>query len=550
MYNITLIDGRNVTVDEGQIYLDLVEKYGLKNEIPVVLAKFNGKLRELNKSIKENGFFDVVDIRNKSGMRAYIRTLKMVLIKATLDIFPEATITIEHSLSKGLFGEIHKKTALNEDDILKIKDKMQELIESDIEIKREKVSIDRAIEIFEAYGMNDRVRVLKHVNREFITLYELDGYYDCFYGLMAHSTGVIKTFDLIKYESGFILRFPTRNNPLELPKFVQHEKLAKIFYESEQWGKILNVGDLGGLNEIIVKGDIGEFIRVNEALHEKKIAYIADMITNRKEIKVVSIAGPSSSGKTSFTNRLGIQLRVNGDIPILISLDDYFVDREKTPKDENGEYDFESIYALDLELFNEHLSRLLNGEEVQVPEFNFKIGKREWNGKKLRLPENGILLIEGIHGLNEMLTSSVDKQKKFKIYISCLTQLNVDNHNRIPTTDVRTLRRIVRDALSRGLDAERTLKMWPSIRRGEERNIFVFQEEADAIFNSNLVYELAVLKKYAIEELKKITSESTVYYEAKKLIAFLEMFKDVDKELVPDNSLLREFVGGSYFYKY
>ncbi len=550
MYNITLIDGRSVTADEGQIYLDLVKEYELANEVPVVLGKFNGKLSELNKEIKENGFFDVVDIRNKSGMRAYTRTLKMILIKATLEIFPEATVTIEHSLSKGLFGEIHKETVLTEEDILKIKDKMKNLIERDIEIKREKVSIHRAIEIFIKYGMDDRVRVLKHLNKEFITLYELEGYYDCYYGHMAHSTSVIKTFDLIKYESGFILRFPTINNPLELPKFVQHKKLAKIFYESEQWGKILHVGDLGGLNEIIEKGEIGEFIRVNEALHEKKIAYIADMITNRKEIKVVSIAGPSSSGKTSFTNRLGIQLRVNGHIPILISLDDYFVDREKTPKDENGEYDFESIYALDLELFNDHLKRLLDGEEIQVPEFNFKIGKREWNGKKLRVPENGILLIEGIHGLNEMLTSAIDKQKKFKIYISCLTQLNVDNHNRIPTTDVRTLRRIVRDGLSRGLDAERTLKMWPSISRGEERNIFVFQEEADVMFNSNLVYELAVLKKYAIEELNKIDTQSTVYYEAKKLITFLEMFKDVDKDLVPDNSILREFVGGSYFYKY
>ncbi|WBW98782.1 nucleoside kinase [Oceanirhabdus sp. W0125-5] len=550
MYNITLIDGRNVTADEGQIYLDIVKKYELENEIPVVLGKFNGKLRELNKPIKESGFFDVVDIRNKSGMRAYTRTLKMILIKATLDLFPGATITIEHSLSKGLFGEIHKETPLNEEEILKIKEKMQDLINNDIEIKREKVTKERAIEIFEEYGMSDRVRVLKHIDREFITLYDLDGYYDCFYGLMAHSTSVIKKFDLIKYESGFILRFPTRTKPLELPKFVEHKKLAKIFYESEQWGKILHVGDLGGLNEIITNGEIGEFIRVNEALHEKKIAYIADMITSKEEVKVVSIAGPSSSGKTSFTNRLGIQLRVNGQIPILISLDDYFVDREKTPKDENGEYDFESIYALDLELFNDHLERLLNGEEIQVPEFNFKIGKREWNGKKLRIPENGILLLEGIHGLNEMLTSSVDKKNKFKIYISCLTQLNVDNHNRIPTTDVRTLRRIVRDTLSRGWDAERTLKMWPSIRRGEERNIFVFQEEADVMFNSNLVYELAVLKKYAIEELKKITSESPVYYEAKKLIAFLEMFKEVDKELVPDNSLLREFVGGSYFYKY
>ena len=289
---------------------------------------------------------------------------------------------------------------------------------------------------------------------------------------------------------------------------------------------------------------------VSEALHEKKIAQIADMINERKETKVVLIAGPSSSGKTTFANRLSVQLRVNGHVPIPISLDDYFVDREHTPKDENGEYDFESVYSLDLELFNSNLSGLLKGEEVEIPSFNFKKGEREWVGHKLTLPSNGILLIEGIHGLNPILTSSILDKQKFKIYISALTQLNLDNHNRIATTDIRRVRRIVRDYLSRGYGAEETLKMWPSIRRGEERNIFVFQEEADVMFNSTLVYELCVLKRYALEELDKISPDSSVYLEASRLKSFLGFFKEIDKDYVPMNSILREFIGGSVFYKY
>lgn len=549
-----LIDGRTIEANPKNLLIDVVKKNNLEKDIPVVLADIGGKIFELHNTVEEsfceNKEFKVIDITHKVGMRVFIRTLKFILVKATVDIFPNARISMEHSLSKGLFGEIHKGSRLSEEDVKKIKLRMTEIIDGDLPIRRVEFSKEEAIEIFKSYGMEDKVRAMEYVDSDIIHLYELGGRYDYFYGAMAYSTGVINIFDLIQYESGFILKFPTRQKPNALPKFEEHKKLGKIFYETERWAEILHVSDVGKLNYLIENDKIAEMIRVNEALHEKKIAHIADMIKERPDVKIALIAGPSSSGKTTFTKRLGIQLRVLGYNPTLISLDDYFVNREQTPKDENGEYDFESIYALDLELFNDHLKALLDGEEIEIPEFNFKAGKREYNGRKLKIPQGGILLIEGIHGLNEMLTNSIPKENKFKIYISCLTQLNIDDHNRIPTTDVRTVRRIVRDTLSRGLNAENTLMMWPSIRRGEERNIFVFQEEADVMFNSNLVYELSVLKKYAIKELVKIKEDSPVYYDAWKLITFLNMFREVDKELVPDNSILREFVGGSYFYKY
>jgi len=427
---------------------------------------------------------------------------------------------------------------------------MSEIIKADIPIRRIAFSKARAVEIFMEYDMQDKVKLLKYVSAEEIKLYELDGRYDYFYGPMAYSTGVLKTFDLIYYEPGFILRYPTSDAPDKIPKFYKHEKLAKVFYEAAQWGEILGVGSVGALNDEVVNGDIVDLIRVAEALHEKKIAYIADMIHKRGNVKLVLIAGPSSSGKTTFSRRLGIQLRVNGLIPIFISLDDYFLNREITPRDEHGDYDFESIYALDLELFNKDLELLLQGEETEIPSFNFRTGKREWLGNKIKIPENGVMIVEGIHGLNEILTSSISKDSKFKIYISPLTQLNLDDHNRISTTDVRMTRRIVRDYLSRGYGVEETLKMWPSIKRGEEKNIFVFQEQADAMFNSSSVYELCVLKKFALAELSKIGEESPVYFQASRLRSFLNFFKDVDKDLVPDNSIIREFTGGSCFYKY
>lgn len=328
---------------------------------------------------------------------------------------------------------------------------------------------------------------------------------------------------------------------------MEYKKLSRIFYETERWGNILDVGDVGSLDDKVDDGEMVDIIRVAEALHEKKIANIADMINERKDVKIILIAGPTSSGKTTFAKRLSVQLRVNGMKPVPISLDDYFVDREYTPKDENGNYDFESLYALDLKLFNQHLESLMEGREIEIPVFNFKKGVREWVGKKIKLPPNGIIVVEGIHGLNEALTREIPRKYKFKIYISALTQLNLDDHNRIATTDVRIIRRMVRDHLFRGYSGEDTLKMWPSVKRGEEKNIFVFQENADVMFNSTLVYELCVLKNYALEQLERIDSSSPVYYEALRLKSFLHFFKEVDKKFVPPNSILREFIGGSEF---
>lgn len=545
--------GKQYEIDKGITYKEFLNDILKINPYDIALCRLNGEYYELFKPIEEDGSIELVrfcDVKSSIGYKIYNRTLNFIFIKAALDLFPNSAITIEHSIGEGVFGEIHKEEALNEEDLKRIKERMLELINRDIPIHKIKKKREEAIEIFKGYGMEDKVSLLKHVSFENVSLYELDGRYDYFYGQMAFSTGVIKAFDLIYYDPGFILMSPKREDLEVVPEFKENRKLSQIFMESEKWLNIIGVGEVGSLNDKVENHELRDLIMVSEALHEKKIAQIADMINERKETKVVLIAGPSSSGKTTFANRLSIQLRVNGYIPIPISLDDYFVDREHTPRDENGEYDFESIYSLDLELFNSHLSSLLKGEEVEIPSFNFKLGEREWLGKKLKLPNNGIILIEGIHGLNPMLTESILDKQKFKIYISALTQLNLDNHNRIATTDIRRVRRIVRDYLSRGYGAEETLKMWPSIRRGEEKNIFIFQEEADVMFNSTLVYELCVLKKYALEELEKIQPGSKVYLLASRLKAFLGFFKEIDKDLVPTNSILREFIGGSDFYKY
>ncbi|WP_035292078.1 nucleoside kinase [Clostridium sp. KNHs214] len=547
---LTLKSGESLKVNEGTSFYEFMKENNIPIKFPFILAKIDEDIFELNSPIEKEGKFELMDISTDMGMSVYIRSLQFVLIKAVYDIFPEASVTIEHSLGKGIFGEVHKEEKLNEGDILRIKNRMQEIINADIHIEKVSINKGKAIEIFKKYSMYDKVRLLNHLNKDTVSLYRMDGRYDYFYGPMAYSTGILKLFDLIYYNTGVILRFPTQDDINVIPTYEGYSKLAKIFYETEQWGKILHVGDVGALNDKVENGDIINMVRVAEALHEKKIAIIADKIHEREKVKIVLIAGPSSSGKTTFSRRLGIQLRVNGLMPIPISLDDYFVDRDDTPKDENGEYDFESIEALDLKLFNEHLNRLLKGEEVKIPTFNFKVGKREWLGNTLKVPNNGILVVEGIHGLNEMLTSTIPKENKFKIYISALTQLNIDNHNRIATTDVRKIRRMVRDYLSRGYAAEETLAMWPSIKRGEEKNIFVFQEEADIMFNSTLVYELCILKKYALEQLSCVKPNSPVYYEALRLKSFLKFFKDLDGKYVPDNSILREFIGGSCFYEY
>lgn len=537
-------------VNEGTTYKEFIEKFLNIDSTKIALCRLDKDYYELFREIYRDGKIELIEFDSPIGYKIYTRTLQFIFIKATLDLYDDSIITIEHSIGEGVFGELHKEEVLNKEDIDKIKVRMKELIDEDIPIKRIKVKREKAIEIFTGYGMEDKVSLLNHVNFENVKLYELDGRYDYFYGQMAYSTGIIKAFDLMYYEPGFVLRYPKKNDLNVVADFKENRKLSQIFIETERWLNILEVGEVGSLNDKVENKEFRDLVMVSEALHEKKIAQIADMINERKETKVVLIAGPSSSGKTTFANRLSVQLRVNGYVPIPISLDDYFVDRDHTPKDENGEYDFESVYSLDLDLFNKHLCSLLKGEEVEIPRYNFRKGEREWIDHKLILPSNGVLLIEGIHGLNPILTSSISDKQKFKIYISALTQLNLDNHNRIATTDIRRVRRIVRDYLSRGYGGEDTLKMWPSIRRGEEKNIFVFQEEADVMFNSTLVYELCVLKKYALEELDKISEDSPVYLEASRLKSFLGFFKEIDKDYVPTNSILREFIGGSVFYKY
>jgi len=516
----------------------------------VAICKLNGKYHELTEVIEDDGEVELIGFDTELGIKIYTRTLQFIFIKIALELFPESKITIKHAISKAVYGEVHKEIPLNNDDVNKIKKRMQEIINKDVQIKSIITSKEDAIEIFRGYKMDDKVNLLKYCNIKDVQLYELEGRYDYFYGPMGYSTGIIKIFDVFNYESGFILQRPEIKDLNVLPKFKEQKSLTNIFIEAQRWLTILGIEDVGALNEKVINNELRNIIMVSEGFHEKKIANIADEISNKKGVKIILVAGPSSSGKTTFANRLSIQLRVNGLIPIPLSLDNYFFNRMDTPKDENGNYDYESINALDLKLLNRDLEKLMNEEKVDLPIYNFKTGEKEWNDYKVKLPKNGVLILEGIHGLNPNLISSELNSNVFKIYISALTQLNIDNHNRISTTDVRKVRRIVRDSLSRGYKAEDTLKMWESIRKGEKKNIFIYQEEADIAFNSTLVYELGVLKPYALKELNKITEKSPVYAEAIRLKSFLSFFKKIDIEEIPKNSLLREFIGGSAFYEY
>ena len=549
-YEIKLNENESILVKEGSRFKDIISENFKDQELKVAVCKLDNKYYELGEEIPRGGKLSLIPFTSADGIKVYSRTLQFIFIKATLDLFKNAKIVMQHSIDKGIFGEIHKADPLNKKDLENVKVRMQELIDKNIPINKVKVKREKAIEIFKSYRMDDKVLLLEQVSFNEVNLYELEGRYDYFYGYMAESTGVIKAFDVMYYEPGFILRYPEENNINVITEFKEQKKLASIFMETEKWLNILGVGEVASLNEKLLNGDLTNIIMVSEALHEKKLAEIADKIFCRRNTRIVLIAGPSYSGKTTFANRLAIHLRVNGLVPIPISLDDYFVNREQTPIDENGEYDFETIGSVDIKLFNSQLRDILKGEEVEIPTFNFLTGKREWTGNKIKLPQNGVVIIEGIHGLNPILTSEIEDKYKFKIYISALTQLNLDNHNRIATTDVRRIRRIVRDHLSRGHEAEDTLKMWPKIKRGEQKNIFVYQEEADVMFNSTLVYELCVLKKAALEELNKIDESNPIYNEAKRLKSFLGFFKEIDEALVPENSILREFIGGSIFYKY
>ncbi|WP_234978610.1 nucleoside kinase [Anaerosalibacter sp. Marseille-P3206] len=537
-----------VTVDEGSTYEEL-SKMIFKDEYKKYLgARVDNEIVYLKKKVKEGKNIEFLDISDKDGHRIYGRTLVLVYIAACEKVFSDYTVNIEHSLGKGMYTEVEGDKTISFKDIEEIKRIMSEMIEKDIPIYRERISKEQAIKIFKEEGYDDKVRLYNSLDRDFIDVYRLEEHIDTIYGYVAPSTGYLDVFDVKYYYPGAILLGPTQESKTTVPEFVEQRKLAKVFKEAEDWANILDLGYIGNLNDKIRKDSIDEVIRISEALHEKKIASIADMICADDNVNLIMIAGPSSSGKTTFSKRLAVQLKVNGKKPISISVDDYFVNRVDTPKNEFGEYDFEALEAIDLKKFNEDLIALIEGKEIELPRFNFLEGVREPSGIRVRVDEDHPIIIEGIHALNPKMTNAIPEKNKFKIYISALTQLNIDAHNRIPTTDTRILRRMVRDNKYRGNDVLRTFKLWEQVRIGEEKNIFPFQEEADVMFNSALSYELSVLKKYAVPLLKEVDKSSEYYSEAKRLLKFLSYLKDVeDESIIPPTSILREFIGGSCF---
>ena len=539
-YNENKIKTQPITVFE--LFKDKIKEKG------IIACRFNNEVKSLDFKIEENGKIELIDISNKDGMRVYRRGLIYILSKAFEELYPNAKTEINFQLSNSMLCEVID-AEVNDEMIAKINKKFKEIVEKDIPIIK-KVMTKKEAKEFYYKERNEKGRLqIEDGYKDTVSLYYCEDYYNYFYGILPISTGFAKIYEIIKYHNGILIRYPNKKDITKLPVFEENKKLLETLDEYENLHETLHVQTLYKLNRIIKRKKIKEYILLDEALHEKKMAKIADDIVNRKKIKVVLIAGPSSSGKTTFAHRLGIQLRLNGLKPVTISVDNYFVERENNPKDEFGNYDFECIEAIDTKLFNEHILKLLNGEEIDVPTFDFEVGTKRYNGEKMRLKDDQILVIEGIHCLNDKLTSLIPRDQKYKIYISCLTVLNLDFNNRISTTDSRLIRRIVRDHQFRGYSALHTLKMWDSVNRGEEKNIFPYQEEADNMFNSSLIYEIAVLKDYAVPLLKEINNTMPEYSEAKKLLSLLEYFESVPSEYVPTNSLLREFIGGSIFYE-
>lgn len=549
---VNVVNGEKEEVSKGTILLEIATKYQKNFKLPIVLGIINNnKLAELNKKLTEDCTVEFIDITNKDGFRTYLRSLSLLMIKAIRDVIGQDNllkVIIQYSINKGFYCEIKANVKIDSTLAKMIKGKMDEMVKADIPFVKSTVKTDKAREIFEKQQMYDKLELFKFRRVSNVNLYCLDGVYDYFYGYMVPSTGYLGYYDIVPYDEGIILQFMDINEPGKVAEFNPDKKLFNTLKETSKWGEIMKVSTVGALNNYIVKGKINELILVSEALMEKKIGAIADKIMeNIKDKKFIFIAGPSSSGKTTFAHRLAIQLRAQGVNPHTISLDNYFVNREDTPRDENGNFDFERLEAIDVKQFNLDLTNLLQGKTVDMPVFNFISGLREYKGNFLTLEDNDVLVIEGIHGLNNKLSYSIPEENKFKIYISALTQLNVDDHNRISTTDSRLIRRIVRDSQYRGASAQKTIGMWPSVRRGEDNYIFPFQEEADVMFNSALVYELSVLKQYAEPLLFNVPRDSKEYVEAKRLIKFLDYFLGVTSERIPNNSLLREFVGGSCF---
>lgn len=531
--------------DEKKTVAQLLEEEIRKND-KIIACNSNNEIKTLNYIPKENDKITFVDVFSRDGRRTYIRGLLYIMCMAFKKCYPEVQLSINYQLTNAMYCEADN-AKITKEMIENVSKQMQEIIDKNLSITKVEMSKQEAEKFYEKEkSLKGRLQ-LDNKQKDEVSLYFCEDYYNYFYGVMPISTGFIKVYDILLYNDGFLVRYPAKNASFTLEDGEASEKLVSTLDEYKDIHRILEVDTLRKLNNHIRNGNAAEFVMLAEALHEKKISDIADNIVRRKGVKVVLIAGPSSSGKTTFAKRLGIQLRLNGLKPVTISVDNYFVERKDTPLDENGKYDFECLEAIDLKLFNEHLTTLLNGGEILCPTFDFKEGTKKYNGETMKLEEDEILVIEGIHCLNDKLTQAIAKDKKYKVYISALTVLNIDYYNRISTTDSRLIRRIVRDNNFRGYSAIHTLQMWNSVNRGEELHIFPFQDEADSMFNTSLIYELCVLKKYAIPQLEKIDNSYVEYAEAKRLAEFLKYFEDIDDKYVPENSLLREFIGGSIF---
>lgn len=536
---------------QGTPYGVLLKDFFKEEELEsVVLVMVNGRLQELHKKLAKDCQIVPITLNDEIGYSAFQRSMNLLALKAVHKVggFDKIRkVVLRFSMGSGFYYTVDGDVTVDEDFLGQVGDYMHQMVSKKIPIMKRTVSTEDAIDYFDQYRMFDKKKLFRYRRGSRTNLYSLDGFEDYYYGYMVWHTGYLKHFALYPYDEGFVLQLPKRGKPDVVPPFAPSPKIFQVQKEAEKWGEMMGISVVGELNDAIARGDIPQLLLVSEALQEGKISKIAHEISQRPGVKFVMIAGPTSSGKTTFSHRLTIQLAAHGMRPHPIAMDNYFVNREDTPLDADGNYNFECLEAIDIELFNRDMNALLEGKRVEIPRFNFKIGKREYKGDYLQMNPQDILVIEGIHGLNEKLSYSLPKESKFKIYISALTELNIDEHNRIPTTDGRLIRRIVRDNRTRGTSARDTIAMWPSVRRGEDENIFPYQEDADAMYNSALIYELAVLKLYAEPLLFQIDRQDPVYYEAKRLLKFLDYFVGIPSDNIPQNSILREFIGGSCF---
>ncbi len=545
-----ILEGKKREVPGGTTYLELAKEYQKEYTHDIILVLENGKMRELFRKVKDESVVEFLTTAHQDGHKTYKRSGILILLKAIYDVAGmEAVngIKVRFSLSEGYYCT-SRHVVPDEAFLERVQARMEELVRLALPIEKETIPVDDAIENFARHGMMDKAKLFRFRRSSSVNVYRLDGFEDYYYGYMAPDTGYLKYFKLVPYDEGFVLEYPPAKTPEKFAPFKPEFKLFTALKNSTNWSEVLEVATVGALNEQIACGRMGDIILAQEAIMEKELGNIAARIASQQDKKLIMIAGPSSSGKTTFSHRLSIQLMAHGLRPHAIGVDNYFVEREDTPKDEDGNYNFECLGAIDIKLFNDQMSALLRGEEVSMPTFNFLTGKKEYKGNTMQLGPDDVLVIEGIHCLNDALSHSLPKENKFKIYLSALTQLNIDEHNRIATTDGRLIRRMVRDARTRGASAKKTISMWPSVRRGEDENIFPYQGDADVVFNSALIYELSVLKQYAEPLLFGIRQGEPEYLEAKRLLKFLNYFQGVDSNLVPQNSILREFIGGSYFH--